>query len=174
MCWSGVLCLCWYQTHVRSTEIEIALECPTQRSRVQVFCRRARQRVEGELAVNREKLPKRGDPSESEKIFRAGKWTQNTARYTRLIALLCCVSPLISLLSTSRSVFDVSFFSASREFLSWVSNEIAERSLRSLSPVTRKFIFFVFYHNKQRKIRLIRLERKVFLRETQKSTRIEW
>lgn len=66
-------------------------------------------------AVNRERLPKRGDPSESEKIFRAGKRTENTARYTRLIALLCCVSPLISLLSTSRSFSMFHFF---LEFLS--------------------------------------------------------
>lgn len=70
-------------------------------------------------------------------------WEVNT-KYGSLhspnCASLLCFSPHFFTVYFA-VVFDVLFFSASREFLSWVPNEIAERSLRSLSPVTRKFMF---------------------------------
>lgn len=61
------------QVGAAATEIETSLECPKQSD---LMCKCSFGVHASELkvnAVNREKLPRRGDPSESEKIFRAGK-----------------------------------------------------------------------------------------------------
>lgn len=98
---------------------------------------------------------------------------EKTAHYTRLIALLCCVSPLISLLSTSRS-FRCFILSASR--VRRVSQLSFERDSWKIVAIfisgDAQILFFVFYHNKQRKTRLIKTWAESFPCEKQKT--IEW